>query len=233
MIEKKFEGKIPLPYLLIITFTLAIIAFSYILINGDNSDVTTSILSGLLVGTVFSLIQFLIDFDKHLVTNRLRKLELKEVLTNRSDTTYYNKLLVNARCEVNVMGSSCSRFIEDFMDIDSDSHVLLNAMKNNTRLKVKLLIPTENNMLMKSRISFIRVEPIIKSLIKDFPNQFELRRFNDAARHSFVIVDDDLIAGPIFQDIDSKNSPAIHISSTSVYGRKHVDYYDNVWNKSC
>ncbi len=63
-----------------------------------------------------------------------------------------------------------------------------------------------------------------------FGDRVELRRFDDAARHSLVIADNDLVAGPVFDDDKSRHAPAVHVGIETVFGQKYYSHFETVWN---
>jgi hypothetical protein len=47
---------------------------------------------------------------------------------------------------------------------------------------------------------------------------------------SIFIVDDKSILGPIFTDIPSKNTTALHFAGLSEYANQYIKYFEDSWN---
>ena len=72
----------------------------------------------------------------------------------------------------------------------------------------------------------------IEKLKDKYKRRIEMRRFDFQARHSMVRVDNDLIVGPVFQEVESRNTPAIHVDIKSAFAEKYVEYFSWVWGRS-
>ena len=66
----------------------------------------------------------------------------------------------------------------------------------------------------------------------EFRERLQIRRFNDEARHSIVIVDDELIAGPVFDGDKSSYEPAVHVAVESRLGGKYAEYFRSQWDNA-
>ena len=69
-------------------------------------------------------------------------------------------------------------------------------------------------------------------MLKNFPDNVEVRRFAFQAKYSLVRVDGELIVGPVFADTESKDSPAIHLDVYSSYAEKYLNDFAKVWKTS-
>ena len=161
-------------------------------------------------------------------------MRVKTVLPNHLDRKYYGELLAGAQKRVQVMGTSCSHFIEDFLNPKSDNKVLVDALAKNPKLCVQLMVPTEENMGWEAKQRFELVRDSLALLRQEFgeDGRFEIRRFEHAASHSMVIVDDDLVAGPVFEGDTGPYAPAIHIDATTQFGTKYLAYFRSQWEKA-
>ena len=191
-----------------------------------------AVLGGLLGGLVVYAISFLTDIGRWRQLDRFNRMGIKDILSTRHQVTYYGPIVSRARTEVLVMGTSCHRFINDFMDDRSDDKVLLDQLRKHIDLTVRILIPTAGRMDDESRAKFDLVKEKLRRVMNEFPGRVELRRFDDVARLSMVMVDEELITGPVFPGIESRQSPAVHVDRRTEYGTKFKDFFDDLWDKS-
>lgn len=184
------------------------------------------ILTGLIVyaATFVTLLRPLQELD------RFQRMGVKRLLANRHEKANYRDLVAGARQRVYVMGASCGRFVKDFMDVDSDDKVLIDALNAHPNLKVRLLIPTDKKMSASTRSSTQTMLAQLAAVRQIHGARIELHRFDDTARHSFVLVDDDLVAGPVFDGDKSRHAPAVHVSAGTAFGQKYCAYFDDMWD---
>jgi len=192
----------------------------------------SGIVSGLFTGLVLYGLALIPQVYMFRELERYRSIGVRALLDNRHEQSYYRPLLAVATDFVWVTGASCTRFIDDFLDPLSDSATLLDAMRSNRRLKLKVLIPGDEYMKDEARSRFAAKAEKIAALKKEFGPRFELRRFSDWARLSFLVVDGDFIGGPIFDSDNSKHAPAVHVDGSKPFARKHREYFDIMWGNS-
>ncbi len=223
---------VPLRY--VISFCLLLsIAISILVFFHVEDERIASLLGGISGGLVGVAISFLLSMYEYMQIDRYRALGVLDILSDRRNTSYYKNIVKDAKEIVQVMGTSCIRFIEDFADPASDEHVLIAAMKNHDNLEITILVPTEENMDDRSKSYFETGKEKIYELQNRFQGRVSLKRYNFEPRHSLVRVDSNLIVGPVFQDVESKNSPAIHLTTNSAYAKKYLDYVDWVLDSRC
>jgi len=228
-------GKIYVPVWLILLLAMIVATgfFAYWYYKIDDNNLK---LLGLIGGIVSGLVVFILTFVTLLrplqQLDRFHKMGIKALLANRHDKDYYRQLVMNAEKEVDVMGTSCARFVEDFLDMQSEDKVLVEALTKHTRLIVRFLIPDDMFMTQEARARAQGVQPKLDALNAQFGSRVELRRFDDHARHSFVVVDNNLVAGPVFGDDKSKYAPAIHVAAWTVFAQKYINYFEEVWKQS-
>jgi hypothetical protein len=194
--------------------------------------------SAKMIGLVGGIVSALVVFSLTFVTtvrpiqqlDRYRRMGIRAVLRNRHDKEYYRKIVANAKKDVRVMGASCTRFIEDFLDVKSDDRVLVTALRINSALRVQLLAPQEQYMAESAKARSQEVSKLLDLLKREFGDRIEMRRFAERAAHSLVIVDDDLVAGPIFEGDKSKYAPAVHVAMWTDFARKYSEHFDEVCN---
>jgi hypothetical protein len=225
--------RVPLWLILTLMILIAIGGFGFWYSNLDAND---SKLIGFVGGIVTGLIVYLATFLTLLrpvqELDRFHRMGIKGLLANRHDQKYYRDVVGESRQRVDVMGASCSRFVRDFLDVDSDDKVLIDALHKHRQLKVRLLIPTDAHMSQNARNGVESMLAQIAAVRAQFGNRVELRRFKEPAGHSFVVSDADLIAGPIFDGDKSRHAPAVHVTVETAFGQKYCAHFDAVWNAS-
>ena len=211
-------------------FSVAIITLFFFIVEDERIAALLGGISGGLLGVAIS---FLFSIYEHMQNDRFRAMGVLDILPDRRDTSYYKNIVKNAQKIVLVMGTSCIRFIEDFADPKSDDRVLIDALNKHDNLKLTLLVPTEENMDNKSKLNFEAGKEKLEQLQNQFGDRVAIKRYNFEPRHSLVWVDGNLIVGPVFQEVESKNSPAIHLTTDSAYAKKYLDYVEWVLKNRC
>ena len=218
---------VPLWFRILVAIFILIIAFGFLFFREDDLK-SASLFAGIVGGLICCIIYFCIDIVSFRKLDEYQRMGVHNLLKNRHDISYYRPIVGSASKRVKVMGSSCSRFIDDFMDIDSDDNVLVDCLQSKPQLIVELLVPEQAFMSEKSNTRFELTSDKIDKLKAKYKDRVSIRRFGFEARHSFVIVDDILIAGPIFHDDQSKLAPAVHVDISTSFGEKYLEYFQSV-----
>ena len=221
-----------LRYIFLGCLILSIVISTALFFFADGEKIS-AFLGGMSGGLIGVTISFLFSMYEYANIDRYRALGVLNILPNRRDTSYYADIVRKAKEIVQVMGTSCIRFIDDFADPKSDGHVLIDALRKYNNLTLTLLVPTEENMDENSKSNFKTGEEKLKLLQEEFPKRVFIKRYNFEPRHSLVRVDDHLIVGPVFQEVESKNSPAIHLTTNSEYAQKYLKYVTWVLANRC
>jgi hypothetical protein len=164
--------------------------------------------------------------------DKYERMGIKDLLDNRHDKQYYKPIVRSAKKTIKVMGASCSRFVSDFMDPESDDSAVIDALRSHRRLEVKLLIPDDEHMEGQNRARWRAEAPKLAAVFQEFEGRVEVRRFSEDARQSMVLADEHLIVGPIFPGDDSRNTPAVHVSADKTFSEKCIRYFDRVWGEA-
>ena len=205
-----------------------IITFGILFYLVDDSKYV-SLFGGIFGGLISCTIYYCMDIVSFRKLDEYQRMGVRHLLKNRHEKSYYRPIVGGASKRVKVMGASCSRFIDDFLDIDSDDKVLVDRLRSQPNLTVQLLVPDQEHMSENSQTRFDLTNKKIEELAKQFESRFEIRRFPFEARHSFVIVDDILVAGPIFHEDKSKQAPAVHVDMSTSFGEKYLEYFQMNW----
>ena len=221
----------PLRYILLCSLLLGLATVTALFFWVDDEK-WSAFLGGISGGLLGVTITFIFSMYEYGEIERYRALGVLNILPNRRDDSYYKKIVKNAQKNVQVMGTSCARFIEDFADADSDEHVLIVALDRHKNLRVELLAPTEEQMDEQSKLKFKAGHNRLRQLQNQFQDRVQLKRYDFQARHSLVRVDNNLIVGPVFQGVESQNSPAIHLDTNKDFAEKYLKYFEWAWEKS-
>lgn len=224
---------IPLPYLIVgaVALITAVIFIWYLKLD-DQSAKMIALLGGLVGALVVSILTSATTIKLGQEVSRYHDMGIKSLLRNRHDKEYYRAIVRDAKEDVRVMGASCTRFIEDFLDQSSEDCVLVAALRVNPALKVRLLAPRDVHMASATRARSDEIDRYLIDLTKEFGDRVQLRRFDHKPAHSFVIVDEDLIAGPVFESSKSKYAPAVHVKMSTEFARKYSEYFDAEWENN-
>ena len=221
---------IPMWIRILILLLALIITFGFLFYLVDDIKFV-SLFGGIIGGLISCTIYYCMDIVSFRKLDEYQRMGVRYLLKNRHEKSYYRPIVGGASKRVKVMGASCSRFIDDFLDIDSDDKVLVERLHSHPNLTVQLLVPDQGHMSEYTKTRFNLANEKIEKLTKQFSNRFEIRRFPFEARHSFVIVDDILVAGPIFQEDRSNQAPAVHVDISTSFGDKYLEYFQKIWGE--
>lgn len=225
----KISASVIIIGLLIILTAVSLIGY----LAADNSDGKWGgLLGSLTAGLIVAIIQFLIAWQDYAQTEKLKKLKLIEILYNRSARDKYTDYIKNCNRELDVMGVTAVRFFNDFADTSThaseDATVLLKALDR--KVHVRVLLPSDDYIPELKKIDSAKVRSIYKEL-HQYQN-LEIRYFNHTAAHSIFRIDDTCIIGPVFPELESRNTPALHVMSSSPMAVNYLDYFESEWENA-
>lgn len=216
--------------LILALFTISTL-FVYWFIE-DPSSKWGALLGSLAAGLIVAVIQFLIAWQDYAQTEKLKKLKLIEILYNRSARDKYTDYIKNCNRELDVMGVTAVRFFNDFADTSTqapeDATVLLKALER--RVHVRVLLPSDDYLPEPKKMDSARVRAKYNELHR-YQN-LEIRYFNHTPAHSIFRIDDTCIIGPVFPELESRNTPALHVMKSSPMALNYLDYFDSEWAKA-
>lgn len=215
----------------VVVIAIAACAVWYCKVDPTNAK-ALGLAGGLLTGLLVYLATFLTLLRPIQELDRFHRMGIKALLANRHEKDYYRKLVAHSKFRVDVLGASCRRFVLDFLDKGSDDAVLVDALNKNPNLKIRLLIPTDAHMGDEAKSGVEATLNRVTTLKSQFGGRVELRRFNDKARHSFVVADNDLVAGPVFEGDRSRHAPAVHVLVGTPFGQKYGAYFEDIWESA-
>lgn len=210
---------------------LSILLFKQWQVEDDSK--LNGIYGGLLTGLVIAIIQLFLSWYEYKEINRFKRMEVVDIRSHRDDRKYYEKIIVNAKARIDIMGVTASRFIADFADLDSqrnEARVLLKAMDQG--VKVRILLPAPQHLTIAQVRPAEQATEGFNRLMAKYPDNFVVRYFNHPPAHSIFIFDNECILGPVFPIITSKDTPSIQLKNTSPYASKYLDYFEFEWNSA-
>lgn len=228
-----FSKKIKLNVLIIIVLViLVIICVCWKWYTMNTTSPIGAILSSIIAGLIVALIQLGLSWWDYQMMQKIEKLRLIEILYDRDNRTYYADLIDKSRREIRVMGTTARRFFEHFADMTTgarpEAQVLISAL--NRGVKVKLLLPSESHIAHNKIADHKQVSETLRSIKKKYPSaEIDIRYFDHIPAHSIFMVDSECIVGPVFEYVESKNTPALHLKNESPFAEKYLAYFEQEW----
>ncbi|MES3021092.1 MAG: hypothetical protein V4857_05850 [Pseudomonadota bacterium] len=187
---------------------------------------------GLVPGLMVALMQFILSWAEFKQISKFSSMKIKGVLNSRDGEEYYAKLIATAETKIDVEGVTASRFVRDFADPTSlreEKKVLISALKRG--VKVRFLLPEKNFLSLEDQAQkFPFTTSALTSLMALYPTMIQVRYFSHNPYTSIVRVDDDVLVGPIFDNILSRNTPAVHTLAGSSLAQSYLNHFDAEWN---
>jgi len=208
---------------------IAIIVTSIFYIKSDEVNKLAPVLGGLLVGLFLVLIQFMFSWSEHIERESYQLLGLKNILKSKKNREYYGALIKGTKMKIDLMGRTCSHFLEDFADEDgghTETRFLYDALARN--VKVRFLLPCPNQLDDKYRAAAEASQKQLEILKQKFDN-FHFRYFEHREYHSLFVADNDVILGPFFPNLRSMDTPALHLNRSANLPEKYLEYFQQEW----
>lgn len=229
---------------LIIMIVVAIISIIVAYINQGNNFWLT-ITGGVATGALMAATQYFVSMAEHKEINEAYKelhkqekeiqefkdMGVKKVLPARDAPEVYGSIIHESKNRIWVMGNTASRLLEDFANEDSGSNwykkVLLDFLDNGG--EVKILIADKRYLFRdKDKKKFDVAKLELEKLSKKYKN-FNFTYFKHIPTHSIFVFDDYCLLGPIFNNLESKSTPALAMDTNSEYAQKYLNYFNHQW----
>lgn len=199
--------------------------------NEPEGSKLAPLFGGLATGLLLVIVQYMFSWKEHIERDRLRLLGLKKVLENKVDREYYGQLIKRANKRIDLMGSTGSRFLKDFADENGshkESQYLFEAIGRG--VAVRVLLPNPECLLNEeSKLNAMQIAEKLDRL--NSHENFECRFFNHPPIHSIFYADKELLVGPFFPDLESRNTPALHVKDDAVLSERYIEYFENEWEQ--
>jgi len=221
--------------IIIIVLLFIIAGVLFYLYFKENDEKLLAVFGSLAAGLIVAIIQLIIALQENIQIEKLKNLELINIMYSRDERAFYRKYIDTAKENIYVMGVTAIRFFKDFADIEpsapQDAKVLLGKLGKN--IKVKILLPSVDYLRDNKKNDFNSVKQYKDAIMKELPNcRLEIKYFNHIPSHSIFIVDKTCIVGPVFPKIESKYTPALHLKNTSPIAQKYLDYFNDEWENA-
>ncbi|WP_019865858.1 hypothetical protein [Methylovulum miyakonense] len=217
---------------LIFVIALLLILFSLDFLTGPK---WSSIIPGLLTGFIIALFQAFLSWFEIKKIDEYDELKIKKILPDRKSSEYYGALISKAEKEIKVLGVTAQRFLEDFASQNpkaaENEKVLLKALEK--KVKVQILVANKELLSGEDKTKAKSAEPRLKKLSSDSRTNefFEYACYTHAPAHSIVIIDEECIVGPIFPNVSSRYTPAIHLKRDSQFAKYYIEYFESEWEE--
>ena len=220
---------------IVLTILVVVIIVSiliYFIIDNPSSK-WGALFGSLVAGFVVALIQFLISWQEYRETEKLKKLKLIEVMYNRTSRKQYGDFIRSANRKLDVMGVTAVRFFNDFADTSNgapeNATVLMQALDRG--VQVRVILASDDYIPDTKKSDHRKVKEKYSELSKRYQN-IKVRYYNHTASHSIFRFDDTCIIGPVFPNLESRNTPALHVMTSSPMAINYLDYFETEWNNA-
>ena len=191
-----------------------------------------ALLGSLAAGLIVAIIQIIIAWQEYEMTEQVKDLRLIKILYDRDDRTYYENLIKESKSEIRVMGVTAKRFFEHFADMSKgargNARVLIDAL--NRGVKVEILLPSKEYLNKDKQSGYEQVQQIWQKIKESYPRaDITIKYFHHVPAHSIFIVDNKCIVGPVFENVESKNTPALHLENESPFAVNYIEHFDEEW----
>lgn len=227
--SSKFTRTLKVQYYLIILVVLTIGVLSTAFWFWFSSDEkVAAILGGLCTGLIVALVEFCLQWYEHKEIQLIKRLGITKIMSYRDDKAYYEKLIAGSKNEIWVLGTTASRFLDDFASATrKDCRALYEALGRT--VKVRILVPKAQYLNEQDRLRLLPALERMKTIQTQHPDAFQCRMFDHTANHSIVRIDEHCLVGPIFPDVPSKDSPVVHANFSSPLVAEYLKYFESEW----
>lgn len=200
---------------------------------GNSNSIWGTVIGSLAAGMIVAIIQFIIAWNDYKQTEKYKELRLIEVLLNRAKRNKYEDFIKNTSRNLDIMGVTACRFFNDFADTSKgapdNATVLLQALDRG--VQVRVLLPANEYLPASKRTDSEKVKNKYEELSHRY-NNISIKYFEHSAAHSIFRIDDTCIIGPVFPELESRNTPALHVMKSSPIALKYMDYFESEWKKA-
>ncbi|WCM88288.1 hypothetical protein [Acidovorax sp. NCPPB 3576] len=185
--------------------------------------------SGVVSGLIVTLAQFCLSWADAKAIDRFRHMGVENVLTTRDEEAYFGKLIQKARAQIDVLGSTATRLMQDFADLNSpkaEKQSLIEALKKG--VPVRILVASPAHLDSDDQYKYSLTRKRFEVIAETYPN-FEARYFSATPIAAFVRADHELVVGPVLPGVESKHTPALHVYNHSPYAASYLKYFEETW----
>ncbi len=228
--DRHISVRLSILVLLGLVVALAVLGYAYW--RGDADTKLGTLLGGLVASFVAVIIQFTLAMAEHREVERLKKMGFRTILPDRNERrVYYANLLAGARKKIDFIGNTGRRFLDDFAYDDRAAsprdRLLLDALDRN--VAVRMLIANADDLPEQKKEDHAQSVCRMEQLKKDHSGRFDYRFLQASPTQTYVRVDRACIFGPVFPNIESRVTPAIHADTSSPFLSQYFAYFDREW----
>lgn len=229
---------ISMPWAIVIVAILLLLVFGAISVLMTDKSILAKegplwvFASGVVSGLVVTLAQFCLSWADAKAIDRFRQMGVENVLTTRDEEAYYGKLIKTARSQVDVLGSTATRLMQDFADPNSpkvEKRALIEALERGVLVRILVVDPARLDASDQYKYPLNRKR--FGDIAGLYPN-FEVRYFDATPIASFVRADHELVVGPLLPGVESKHTPALHVYNHSAYAASYLHYFAETWKSA-
>ncbi len=228
--KRMFPTKLINITFVVLVFIVSILSYLLFFTDISNSAKGSGIISGLFTGFIIVSCQIWLSWYEFRKIDEYNELKIKKILSDRKDPVYYGDLISKAKKEIKIQGVTALSFLDDFANENPNAlenkKVLLKALEG--KVKVQILIADKSILDNRHKRKAEEAENKLKQLSSNI--NFEYKYYIHQPAHSIVIIDDGCIVGPIFPDVDSRDTPAIHLKRDSQLAKYYEAYFNNEWD---
>ncbi|MEA3353801.1 MAG: hypothetical protein U9Q33_08310, partial [Campylobacterota bacterium] len=128
------------------------------------------------------------------------------------------------------LGNTAHKFMDDFVNVERESEskrILLKVMSSRN-IEVKLLLAKKKYLSENRQEEFDIVQQKMVKVSKQYKN-FQVKYFDHEPTQSIFLFDDECFIGPIFKDLASHDTPALHMKCGGSFTKKYMNYFDAEW----
>ena len=230
ILGKSFRINASIVIIFLLSVMMLVTLIVYFVLDNSNTK-WLGLIGSFTAGLFVAIIQFIIAWQDYQQTEKLKKLKLIEILYDRASRDKYSNFIKNCNRKLDVMGVTTVRFFKDFADTSNgateNATVLLRALDRGVRVRV--LLPAKKHLPVEKNSDYEEVRKKCKELQR-YQN-LEVRYFDHPAAHSIFRIDDTCIIGPVFPELESRNTPALYLQKSSPMALNYMDYFESEWNK--
>lgn len=230
---------------LFVMFIMFII-FIIIAYNNQENNFWLTVAGGIATGALMAIAQYMVSMAEYKEIDEaykelhsrekeiefFEKMGVKRILSSRDNPETYGTIISNTKRRLWVMGNTASRLLDDFANEDDSSSdlwyrsELINIL--NEGVEVKILVAEKYYLLKDEKPKFDKGKNVLEKLNKEHEN-FSFVYFKHIPTHSIFVFDNQCLIGPIFDNLKSKSTPALHMDTDSEYAQKYLNYFNHQW----
>lgn len=218
---------------LIVLIVLLIVSIYLYSLTGNTDSLCGVIFGGLASGLIVAIIQFIIAWQDYKQTEILKELKLIKVMYNRASREQYEDYIRSTNRELDVMGVTAVRFFNDFADTSKgapdNATVLIKALERG--VNVRVLVASDIYLPDTKKADYEKVKAKYLELAERYSN-LKVQYYNHTPTHSIFRMDDDCVIGPVFPNLESRNTPALHVKRSSPMALNYMDYFETEWREA-